>query len=168
MAKYLIEDASLVSIADAIREKTNQDELLSIPAIIDSINGFETSNYMIETGQVRFPEACYPTTDTPVIINHSLGKIPLFFFGVNGQAGYYVKYEVCYVIANGGIRPSRAVSNGIIYATSTGSDNFGVLKGKITLTSDAITIATNSTNIGFNAGNKDVDSVLTWFAIAEK
>ena len=128
--------------------------------------------YVIEHGSRTFTEDTFPST-TPVIIEHSLGKTPLFFFGVSGTDGLLQQYAIAYIVSTLNIHPRRGPTNFYCYATNAGGKKIGVggfgSKNYISMTQTKVTISADSASHGFffyPAGNSP--AILNWWAVAKK
>lgn len=145
--------------------------LEGMAALIDSIEaGGGSSDYIIETGTITFAES-YKPYSTPLVINHSLGEIPIVFFASNGTNGYYPKYQICYMlVADPKWSTLRSRYSGILYSTTAGSSNMGINYGNyITTSNSSITISGGTSSLDFNpSASSGYTSTLKWLAITQK
>ena len=141
-------------------------------AMLESIEA-GGSDFSVETGSITFAES-YKPNSTPLVINHSLGKLPFAFIAYNGTHAYSPKYQIAYlykltsyVIPHDAMRSSHST---IMYANTAGSYNIVASSGQnvIQLSSDAITISGGSSVADFNPDTSGArTSTLVWFAIAK-
>lgn len=171
-------EAGLTQIATAIREKGGTTDVLAFPdAMAAAITAIQAGGeYIIEHGTRTFTEDTFPYT-TPVIIEHGLGKRPLFFFGVSGTEGLYKQNAITYIVAvyNGssGIHPVRGASGFSCYATNAGSTSMAVIgsanRAYVSMDATKVTISASSSSYGFffySGNNKP--AVINWWAVASK
>lgn len=172
-------EAGLTQIATAIREKGGTTDVLAFPdAMAAAITAIQAGGeYIIEHGTRTFTEDTFPYT-TPVIIEHSLGKMPLFFFGVSGTEGLYKQYAIAYIAAvhdtySGGISPVRGNSGFFCYATNAGAKKMGVggnaNKTFVSMNATQVTISASSSIYGFFfSSTTNSPAVINWWAVAKK
>lgn len=171
-------EAGLTQIATAIREKGGTTDVLAFPdAMAAAITAIQAGGeYIIEHGTRTFTEDTFPYT-TPVIIEHGLGKRPLFFFGVSGTEGLYKQNAITYIVAVykgfSGIHPVRGASGFSCYAPNAGSTSMSVIGGAageyVSMDATKVTISASSSSYGFffYSGNNE-PAVINWWAVASK
>lgn len=171
-------DSKLKSVADAIRSKGGTTDLLAFPdAMVAAITAIEAGGeYIIEHGSRTFTEDTFPYK-TPIIIEHSLGKYPLIFFGVSGTNALFASNAISYIVAIqygiSAIHPVRGNSNFYCVATSAGSRRMSIWdadsRDYISMNATQVTISAASSTHGFffHSGQNN-PAVLNWWAIAKK
>lgn len=171
-------DSKLKAVADAIRSAGGTTDTLAFPdAMAAAITAIQAGGeYIIEHGTRTFTEDTFPYT-TPVIIEHGLGKRPLFFFGVSGTDGLYKQNAITYIVAVydgfSGIYPVRGASGFSCYATNAGSKSMNVIGGAareyVSMDATKVTISASTSRYGFffySGNNKP--AVINWWAVASK
>lgn len=128
--------------------------------------------YIIKHGSRTFTENTFPYT-APVVIEHGLGKYPLFFIGVSGTVGSYYGGAIAYIIATSNqIRPRRLEDNFYCAASGAGSNFMQVVYkdsgyGSVTMSDTSVTINSKYSSHGFYVSNTH-PAVLNWWAVASK
>ena len=140
------------------------------------IEGIEAGggNFSVETGSITFAES-YKPKSTPLVISHSLGKIPFAFIAYNGTPASFPKYQIAYLYKLSAPRTvssksMRSKYSTIMYSSNAGEPTIASSSGAntIQLSSNAITISGNNSVADFNPGaSGSHTSTLVWFAIAE-
>lgn len=171
-------DSKLKSVADAIRSAGGTTDMLAFPdAMVAAITAIPAGGeYIIEHGSRTFTEDTFPYK-TPIIIEHSLGKRPLIFFGVSGTDGLFASNAITYIVAIqsgfSAIYPVRGNSNFYCFATGSGSRSMSIGNSAnsdyISMNATQVTIsATNSNHGFFFFSARNTPAVLNWWAIAKK
>lgn len=171
-------DSKLKSVADAIRSAGGTTDMLAFPdAMVAAITAIQAGGeYIIEHGSRTFTEDTFPYK-TPIIIEHSLGKRPLIFFGVSGTNGLFASNAISYIVAIqssfSAIHPVRGNSNFYCVATGSGSRSMSIgnaaSRDYISMNATQVTISASSSNHGFFFySDQNTPAVLNWWAIAKK
>lgn len=111
MMKYSINDSSLVSIADAVRNKIGKTDKMTLEQIVSSIENISTSEKIYETDFVPAVDVIGEETDTYIPIEHNLGVVPKTIIIARKQFSGTVKYENFYSIVT-----SCCLSNSLLAA----------------------------------------------------
>lgn len=143
-------------------------------ALIEAIEaGGGGGNFSIETGTITFAES-YKPYSAPLVISHSLGKVPFAFIAYNGASGYYPADQIAYLFKLGiYFRASTEQRSGystILYSYKAGNNSLSSISSNnmIQLSQNDITVSSTSSALDFNPDKSGTHtSTLVWFAIAE-
>lgn len=141
-------------------------------ALIESIEA-GGGDFSIQAGTITFAES-YKPGSTPLVISHSLNKVPFAFIAYNGSKGYFPKYQIAFIYKlskckklGGYLRSERST---IMHSSASGNSALGANSGEnlVTLSASDITVSGGGSDSDFNpATTGSRVSTLVWFAIAE-
>ena len=153
---------------------TVPDETLldGMAALIESIEA-GGGDFSIQAGTITFAES-YKPGSTPLVISHSLNKVPFAFIAYNGSKGYVPKYQIAFIYKLGMCRKLggylRSEYSTIMYSNTAGGSNLVASSRKdlVTLSASDITVSGGGSVSDFNPDTTGSRvSTLVWFAIAE-
>lgn len=167
-------DSKLTTVANAIREKSGKTASMSFPSgMIEAITAIETGGeYIIKHGSRTFTENTFPYT-APVVIEHGLGKAPLFFIGVSGTRAYNAGGAIAYIVATDReILPRRLYQNFYCYSSVAGTFYMQLVYDSdsykyVTMNDTSVTIISNYPAHGFYFSGSN-PAVLNWWAVGRK
>ena len=141
-------------------------------ALIESIEA-GGGDFSIQAGTITFAES-YKPASTPLVISHSLNKVPFAFIAYNGSKGYKPKHQIAFIYKLSKCRKLggdlRSDYSTIMYPYNAGSSDLSASSGAniVTLSASDITVSGGGSASDFNpdtTGSRA--STLVWFAIAE-
>ena len=161
MAEVIVQEESLVTVADAIREKTGGTEGLVFPTgFAEAISGIG-GDVKVAVGTYLYNDGNYTTT--PIPITHGLGVIPDFIFVFDTESGGTHPTGVKWGLYAAMYRKSTGKCNTVVKTADTSDSNLAFYNN--TAVVGITSVSDNSFSIGGNYAYP-ISHKYQWLAVA--